>query len=97
MAETLSRGGYKAESKPELFETLLSKLKTKDDRYQRKAAAGMLLKLKSHIPEATKALQEMLFETPGDLEIEQLLKETDSFSASGPLSCKSRLGSLSPH
>ena len=97
MAETLSRGGYQAESKPELLETLLSKLKTKDDRYQRKAAAGMLLKLKSHIPEATKALQEMLFETPGDLEIEQLLKETDSFSASGSLSCKSRLGSLGPH
>ena len=96
MAETLSRGGYTAESKPELLQTLLGKIKLKDDPYQRKAAAGMLLKLKSHIPEVTRALQEMRIENPKDLEIEHLLLEAGSSLHPAFHSCQNTLKALSP-
>jgi hypothetical protein len=97
MAETLGRGGYNGESKPELIETLLVKMNQQKDFYHRKAAAGMLIKLNSHLKEAVRALKEMQRTEGHDAELGVLLAEAKHRLGSGgaPKSdCASSLGKL---
>ncbi|MFM8313189.1 MAG: hypothetical protein ACKOA8_02785 [Deltaproteobacteria bacterium] len=100
IAETLGRGGYNGEGRPELIETLVSKLGSDQDPYHRKAAAGMLIKLNSRVQQAKTALEEMQRKHPEDKELAVLLHEAvqpktlPSHQVHRLSPCEAKLGSL---